>query len=35
LRAASAFAMHNTMAERRSILLAKLDNLVTRGHGQA
>ena len=35
LSAASAFAKHNTTAERRNIVLAKPDSLVARGHGQA
>jgi hypothetical protein len=35
LRAASAFAMHNTPTERRNILLAGPDSFVVRRHGQA
>ena len=35
LRAASAFAMHNTTAERRNILQAEPDSFVVREHGQA
>ena len=35
LSAANTFAMHSTMVERRNILLAKLESMEARPHGQA